>query len=336
MSSKTVELEYVEEIEEASKKLKDTFIQAYINLHGNFQGITRVSAGEIGNIFKDLIKEPSRCYFHRLNLRRNGEWDELLIILCGNTVVASHGYIKEKEVSGVTALEELAKNVNSEVYTHGIIETIEIPPRLIEEKLGVSIKQVVKEAKPEEKVEEKPRLKAEEKPPELEEVVEKTATPETIATIPLETSITRTESLPEKPATEEEKKIPPTLPPFVKPEVKHEEPTTITRKPIVLEEAIQLDKPILEFSDRLTSILSEKNINLSDAIIQGDPDKLEVEVTVTKLGWGRKREKMLKIAENIANILSSILAKNKAPQKELIVTVKHGFNAVRISKKLST
>ena len=340
MGSKPVELEYIDEIEETSKKLKDTFIQAYINLHGNFQGIIRVASSEIPNVFKELVREPGRCYFYRLNMRRDGEWDEILIILCGNTVIASHGVIGDKEVEGVKALEELVKNINKEVYTHGIIETIELSPRLIEEKLGVSVKHLISEAKVEKK-EEKPRLVAEEKPPEIEEVVEKSVkSEEAIATIPIESSMTRTESLPEK-AVEEEKKpptppqLPPTMPQPSRP-IPPAETKPVTRKPMVLEEISELDKPVLEFSDKLINILSEENLSLSDAVIQGDPDRLEVEVTITKLGWMKKREKMLRIAENIANILSNILVKNRASQKEITVTVKHGFNAVRISKKLTT
>lgn len=335
MGSETIELEYIEEIEEASKKLKDTFIQAYINLHGSFQGITRISSNEIANVFQEIVKDKNRCYFHRLNLRRNGEWDEILIVLCGNTIIAIHGYIEDKELLGVAALKKLAESINKGKYTHGIIETIEIPQTIIKEKFNVSLEYLKEEEKPEE-VEEKPRLKTEEKPPEIEEIVEKSTAPETIATIPLESSITRTESLPEKPeVVEEEKKQLPMFPPFVKPEVRHEEQVVTTRKPMVIKETMQLDNPILEFSEKLANIISSEKTYLSDAVIYGDPDRLEVEVSVTKLGWSRKREKMMRIAENIVNILSSILIKNRASQKELIVTVRHGFNAVRVNKKLS-
>jgi len=342
MSSSSFEMEYVENIDALSEKLKDPFIQAYINLNGVFQGVTRYTGDELINIFHELSKPKQTCYYYRLSFRKNGKWDELGVIVCGDTIIACHGSIDDEESTGLKALQKIVENINSMKYTHGIVEAIEIAPRFIEERLGVEVGKLFKEEKPVEEAVTQPtpslvtEVKHEEVKPVEEKAEEKAETSEVVATIPLESSMTRTETLPERIVESKEvqpeiaeKPIEEVVP---KPEAPIEQPIY---KPLVIEEALSFDKVIIDFSENLSKIISGENIGLTDAVIRGDQDRIEVETTVTKLGWSKRREKMIKIAEEIANALTSILQKNNAPQREVIVTVKHGYNAVKISKKIS-
>ncbi len=336
LSQDVIELRYYDNIDNASEKLKDSSVQAYINLHGSFQGIVRVTGSEIANVISELVKKSiDRCYFHRLSFKRNGEWDELLLVLCGDTVIASYGEVEGKEEVGVKSLEKIVKNINEDKYTHGIIEMIEVPLKLVENKLGVKVEALaVKEKEEKEEVKEE-KLVAEEKPPEIERFIEGA---EAVATIPVETSVSKTEMLPEEkreipPETAPALGLPPTIP---KREEKPRVEEAPTRKPMVLEEVVSLDKSMLELSDRLINLASSENVNISNVVVQGDPDRLEVEMIITKLGWSKKRNKMLNIANSVADVLSDVLIKNRAPQRELVVTVRHGYNAVKIVRRLKS
>lgn len=328
MSSKEIELEYYERLNDVSIKLKDTALQAYISLNGVFIGLNRYSGKDIVDIYKSIIRESNRCFFHRISLRRNGEWDEVLLIICGKLIIASYGFVENREAFGKELLENVVNNINANKYTHCVLETMEIPLKLIEEKLGIDVKSIVIEEKvvEEKPVEiEKPSLKTEEKPVEIEKIVEEMTTRETVATIPIETSVSRTETIPEEKVVEREK-VETAL-------IEKPSPETYIRKPVVLEEITQLDKPVIEFSDKLVSLADRESIGLTNVVVYGDQDKLDVEIVVSKIGWSKKRERMIKLAENIADILSNILLKHNAPQRELTVTIRHGLNAVKISKK---
>ncbi|MEM1878082.1 MAG: hypothetical protein QW669_04355, partial [Desulfurococcaceae archaeon] len=112
-------------------------------------------------------------------------------------------------------------------------------------------------------------------------------------------------------------------------------PEAISKKPVVIEElSIALDKPIIDFTDRLVQLASGENIGISSAVVSGDMDRLDVEVSIARLGITRKREKMLRLAESIANILSDILVKQKASQKEIAIVVRHGYEAVKFTKRI--
>jgi len=326
-----VEIKLYDGIDSVSDKLRNSTFLAYINLYGAFQGVERVSGEEILNVFKELSsKSVDRCLFSRISLKRNGEWDEVSIIICNNIVVASAGEILGEEKIGSEIMQEIIRNINSNTYTRGIVENIEIPVKMVVEQLGVLIEGL----KPplEKPVEEKPSLKAEEKPPEIEEVIEEKS--EVAATIPVETGLSRTEALPiEKKTPPPEALTPPQLPPAPRVEEVVEKEERV-RKPVVIEELSGLDKVVIDLNDRMISLASSENVNITNAVVTGDPDKLEVEVNISKLGWGRKREKMMKLANSIADILTSILIKNRASQKELAVTVRHGYDAVKIMKKI--
>jgi len=343
MSSSSFEMEYVENIDTLSEKLKDPFIQAYINLNGVFQGVTRYSGEELINIFHELSKAKHTCYYYRLSFRKNGRWDELGVLVCGSTFIACYGSIDDEESIGLKALQKIVENINLMKYTHGIVEIIEIMPHFIEERLGVELKKFFKEEKPVEEAITPPtptlvtEVKHEEVKPVEEKAEEKIETSEVVATIPLESSMTRTETLPEKVIESKEvqpemfeKPVEEVIP---KPEAPLEQPIY---KPLVIEEVLSFDKVIIDFSENLSKIISGENIGLIDAVIRGDQERIEVEASVTKLGWSKRREKMFKIAEEIANALTSILQKNNAPQREVIITVKHGYNAVRVIKKIGS
>lgn len=334
MSNEIVEIEFYEGVDNVSEKLKNSTFIAYINLHGSFQGVTRVSGDTISHSLKEILnKSSNRCLFNRISLKRNSEWDELLLMICNALVIACYGDIGGKEIIGGKALEEAIRRINENAYSKGIIETIETPTKLVEEQLGVKIEAItekpVEEIKPE--APQKTSLKTEEKPPEIEEVIEEGL--ETAATIPVETSVSKTEMLPEQ------KEIPPEhmgLPiPQPRIEEKREE-KTISKKPMVIEEISRLDKPLMDLSERLLDLASSENINILNAVVKGDPDILEIEMTVAKLGFGRKREKMLRLTNSLADLFTDILIKNHAPQKELIVVVRHGYDAVKIVRKIKS
>uniref|UniRef100_A0A7C4HC79 Uncharacterized protein n=1 Tax=Staphylothermus marinus TaxID=2280 RepID=A0A7C4HC79_STAMA len=328
MGFKKIELEYYDKIDETSIKLKDVTLQAYISLNSVFTGIFRYTGREIHSVYDQLIRDTNRCYFHRISLRRDSEWDEISMIICSKIVIACHGIIEDHEYIGKELLERVVNNISSEKYSHCVLETLEIPLKLIGEKLGVDTRSVLIEEKKEEKplVEEKSVLKTTEKPVEIERIVEEISTPETVATIPIETSVARTETIPEERVNvRKEVEIPVVEKPATEESV---------RKPIVLEETFRLDKPILEFSDKLMNLADRESIGISNVVIYGDQDRLEVEIVVSKIGWSKKRERILKLAESIADVLLNILLKHNAFQKDLSITVRHGLNAVRISKKL--
>lgn len=328
MVSETIELEYYDRLNNISSKLKDATLQAYISLNGIFTGLARFSGRDISNMYKSLVRETNRCYFHRISLRRDSDWDEVLIILCGRTIIASYGFIENKEISGKELLEKVVDNIDNKKYTHCVLETMEIPMKLVEEKLGVDTKSLLIEEKvsEEKRIEEKPSLKTGEKPVEIERIVEEVSAPETLATIPIETSVSRTETIPEEKVSEGER--------FETSLVEKQITETYVRKPTVLEEITHLDKPVLEFSDKLVGLADRESIGLSNIAVYGDQDRLDVEVVVSKIGWSKKREKMLNLAESIANILSNILLKHNAPQRELIITIRHGLNAIRVFKRI--
>jgi len=340
LSRERIELSYIDELDSVSSKLKDISVQAYLSLHGSFQGVVRASHSEIPGLFRELVRARDRCFLYRLSLKRAEVWDDVTLVMCGDTVIAVTGVIGGSEVTGLKTLEELVNSINKGEYSHGVVEIHEIPPRIIEEKLGVKVSVEAKPPSPQIQpaaVEEKPVLVAEQKPPEVERAVEEISGKSTGVTLPLESTITRTELLPQKQVEEvrgEHKlpQIPAPLPELPETPVKAE---TTARKPVVVEELASMDQQIIEFSDRLSSLLSEENVSMTDAVVYGDPDKLEVEISLAKLGWVKKREKMLKIAESVADILSSIVIKNKGSQKEIAVTVKHGLDAVRVTKKIA-
>lgn len=326
--SSSIELEIHENIEEFSSKIRDSSFLAYVSLHGAFQGMIRVGKEELSSSLSEVVsKSENRCFYIRMGMKSDEYWDEAYALICNGVILGVNGEIKGKEVSGSACLEEVVNGINSGRYNRGLIEITEIPVKFVEEKLSIDVSSL---GKPKPRLPPPPSkergLVTEEKPAEIERLVEEAAT------IPIETSISRTETLtpPVKPTTVE--KAPPTpvlKPPEIPP------PETITKKPVVIEElSVALDKPITDFTDKLVQLASGENIGISSAVVSGDMDRLDIEVSIARLGITRKREKMLKLAESIANLLNDVLVKQKASQKEVVIVIRHGYEAVKFTRRI--
>lgn len=323
------EVEVHEEVDRLSELIKEASFIAYVNLHGSFQGIMRVVGEELTRSLVEIAgKAVDKCLYTRFGLKANDYWDEIYLLMCNNVIIGVHGEVGKTEKFGKKCLEEVVNKVNVGAYSRGVIELVEIPLKLVEEQLHVSLVKEVKppvEAKP---AVPEPRLTTPPKPPEIERAVEGIS-----ETIPIETSVSRTESLtPVKPPEEAVKPTLPVLKPIETPPPGVEVPSI---KPMVIEEIGRtLDSAILDFSDRLSQLTNRENVGVTLAMVAGDPDKLEIEVSVARLGIMKKKERMLKLAESIANLMYEIVAGRKGSQKEIIVTIKHGFEAVRVTKKV--
>ncbi len=336
--NQVVEIEVHENIEELSEKVKSPTFEAYKTLEGVFQGIERIIGEQIPTILKELTDRSSKkCLYIRLSLRRKtGIWDEGVLLLCNGKVLASHGVFNEKEEIGKKALELLAKNINQDLYTAGLIEITELPIRFIRDKLGVKLEEVgLEKEKPKE--EKQPRLISKPKEEKIEEIIE--GEEKTSVTIPVEISTEQTKIL----TVEEAKRfLPPSIAPLisvpgVKPPTPEERETPKKEaKPVRMEEIISIEDSILELNDKLIDLSNKEKIHILQAVVMGSYDELTVEIAITKLGLVNKRAKMLKIAESIANILQEVLSRDGAPFKRVTIIVRHGYDAVKITRELQS
>lgn len=335
MSETPVEIEVHEDIEAISEQIKQSTFEAYITLEGVFQGVERIIGEQIPSVIKEITeKTRNRCLFTRLSLRRKeGKWDELVLLVCNKVIVAAHGVVDNEELSGQKCLERLAVNINKNQYSVGIIELTELPVSFVEKRLGVGLESIGMERKPEE-AGKRPRLVA---PPKkgVEELVGGETEIKPSVTIPVETSIEQTKIL----TVEEARRfLPPTIAsaiqlPGVRPPQPEEE-AKVKAGPMKVGEIISIDKPIIEISDKMMELSSKERINILQAVITGGYDELIAELMITKLGLTRKRAKMLKIAKSLAEALKEELRKNNGRFKKITVIVTHGYDAVKVSTEL--
>jgi uncharacterized alkaline shock family protein YloU len=328
----TVELEYYDGIDEISEKIQSSVFEAYITLEGVFQGVTRIIGDEIVGIFKELIdKSRGKCIYNRVSLRRNdGSWDEISVLVCNGIAIAAAGEINGERVLGSKALRQLAIYINKNIYTAGVIEVTELSADFVKKRLGIDVSKLGRVEAIEERKSEKPAASPKHK--EIEELVsEKEIAPAT--TIPVETSISKTAPLP---ISEAKKFLPPHLLPVISTLRETREVIEERKiKPVKISEALQIDKSVLEFSDRVVKYAFDNRISISQIIVRGEPKNLEIEVTVTRLGLTRKREKMINLANNIADLMEDIFAKNNTSLNRLTVVVRHGYDAVKVSREYS-
>ncbi len=332
-----VEITVHENIEELSEKIKSPTFEAYKTLEGVFQGIERVIGDQIPKIFEELTERSShKCLYVRLSLRKkSGAWDEGILLICNKKVLASHGVFDEKNYSGRESLEILARNINQDMYTAGLIEITELPIRFIKERLGVKIEEAVAEKEEEVKARKPPRLAAKPREEKIEEVIE--GAEKTSVTIPVEMSMEKTKIL----SVEEAKKfLPPTIAPIMNipgvkpPETIKEEKVKKPAKPLKIEEVMSVEDSILELNDRLIDLSSREKIHIIQAVVMGGYEELTIEIAITKLGLVNKRAKMIKIAETIAKVLEDILSKQRSPFRRITVIVRHGYDAVKITREV--
>ncbi|ABN70416.1 hypothetical protein Smar_1325 [Staphylothermus marinus F1] len=331
---KKIELELYEGIDDISEKIRSSAFEAYITLEGMFQGIIRVIGEDIASVFKELISKSSRkCIYSRISLRKEtGTWDELGILVCNGIAIAASGEIDNEKLSGIKLLEKIASRINKNIYSAGVIEITEISLDFIKKRLGINIDNFVSTESLEKSASEKKPLKTQ-KFKEVGKIIEpKEIAP--AATIPVETSTSKTAPLPVELARQ-------VLPPQVLASLgltRENKQVLIEDKnfqPIKVKEAISIDQSILEFSDKMIKYAFENQVNISQAIIRGDNEKLVVEVIVARLGFARKRQKMISLANNVAELIRDVLVKSNVNVKKISVIVRHGFDAVKVSRDLS-
>ncbi len=334
MSDESVEIQVYDGIEDASEQIKQSTFEAYMTLEGVFQGIERIVGDQIPAVLKEITERTrKKCLFARLSLRRtDGKWDEAILLVCNRIVMAAHGIIDSKELSGKACLSRLASNINLNIYTIGMIELTELPLSFIEKRLGISLEAIGMTERVEEERPKKPKLAV--KPPkEVEEIIEGEGKPS--MTIPVETSIEQTKVL----TVEEARRfLPPTMVPALNiPGVKklvEEREETVQSKPLKIREIVELDNVIMHLSDKLMDMAGSERINILQAVVAGGLDELVVELSITKLGLTRRRAKMISLANSIADTFKDILSREDRGFKKITVIVRHGYDAVKVTKEL--
>lgn len=328
-----VEIKVHERLDELSKKICSSSFEAHITLEGIFQGIERVIGDKIPHVFKMLAeKSKDTCIFDRINLkRRTSSWDEVVLLLCNGIVIGAYGEINGQRLYGYKLLEQLSYNINNNVYSHVIIEETLLPSEFVKKYLSLKgFKEKKQTLKP---------GGQEEKP--VKPVVKVDAYAKTTqlniplaSTIPVETSLDKTKVLPRRP-----------LPPgFVPPKFialtdtqKHEaeeEDIAGSKKPMNIYLVMGLSDKVLDLSNRLVELAEIESIGVSYSSLSYNGTAYVLETNVTRVGFIRKYEKIRKIAEKIASILIECMGDSPLKFDRVIVILRHGFDTVRVVKKV--
>lgn len=287
---KAVELELYEGIDNISEKIRSSAFEAYITLEGVFQGVIRVIGEDIAGVFKELISKSRRkCIYSRISLRKEtGTWDELSILVCNGIAIAASGEVDDEKLSGTRLLEEITSRINKNIYVAGVIEITEVSLDFIKKRLGINIDNIVSTESLEKPTSKKTLLKTR-RFKEVGKIIEpKEIAPAT--TIPVETSTSKTAPIPSELARQ-------FLPPQVLASLglTRENKQEITEEkdfqPVKIKEAISIDQSILELNERIIKHAFKNQVNIPQAIIRGDKEKILLEVIVTRLGLTRKRQK---------------------------------------------
>ncbi len=347
-----LEVNLYEDIGYVSEQMTKPSFEAYITIEGVFQGIERVSGERIPDVFSILFEKASgKCLYVRLSLRRKAAtWDEAVLLVCGSVVMGAQGVVEDEELSGAAVLEKIVNGINNGVYTAAILELTELPTDFLEKRLGIKLGKAVAEKKPVEKKEEKLGELATVKPKPEKPVKPAPAPPVPVvpreermeevkpsATIPVGESMAATRPLPVEEVRKFYPKAPRLLPPRgVMVEEKPVEEKRVPAEPVGLEKVLAIEKPILEVSSKVTEISRSENIGFSTVRIRGENNLLLVEVTVTKVGLLRKRDRMLKVATALADTLVSVLSTKYSGVgiNNIQVIVRHGWDAVKVVRKI--
>lgn len=328
-----VEIKVHEKLDELSKKISSSSFEAHITLEGIFQGIERVIGDKIPHVFKMLVeKSKNTCIFNRINLkRRTSSWDEVVLLLCNGVVIGAHGEINGQRLYGSKLLEQLSYNVNNNVYSHIIIEETLLPSEFVKKYLKLEDFGETQEPKPKETQTEK-KTKTITK---VDAYAETTQLNIPIAsTIPVETSLDKTKVLPRRP-------IPPGFvpPKFIASDTRKKEETEEkeiagTKKPMNVYLALRLSDKVLDLSNRLVELAEVEGIGVSYSSLSYNGSAYVLETNVTRVGFIRKYEKIRRIAEKIASILIEYMSDSPLAFERVIVILRHGFDTVRVVKKI--
>ena len=345
-----LEINLYEDIGYVSEQMAKPSFEAYITIEGVFQGIERVSGDRVPEIFSILFeKAAGRCLYVRISLRRRAAaWDEAALLVCGSVIMGAQGVVGDEELSGASVLEKIVNGINTGAYTAAILELTELPPDFLEKRLGVKVSKPAMEQKPVHRGETglgeittvKPRAPEKPAPPSpVAEAVEEKPGPGEVkpsSTIPVQTGFEKTRPLPLEEARKFYPRVPKPVPRRgVVIEEKKEE-AVAEQRPVELQRVLEIEKPIMEISGKVTEISRSENIGFSTVRIRGENSLLLVEVMVTKVGLLKKRDRMMKVATALADALETILSTKYRDTgiKNIQVIVRHGWDAVKVTRKL--
>ncbi len=319
-----VELKCVvsEKIDEYSEKITSREFNARVTLEGIFKGITRIVGSELNRFFDELIKSSQgKCMYYRISLRRRtGQWDEVVIIMCGNTVIGIYGHFLNDKVVGKKALSELVDLLRKNTYKVGIIELIELNKDLITKFTGyepVELVEKTAEGKKEEKIETR-RFNNLNQEIGLEETLQLERI-EYSSTQPVDVSEAQN-ILPERILSIYRVKKP------IEVEIREKHPITV-------EEALKYDRLVFKFNDNITNYMDQYGVVISKMEIDGDDKNLNITAYITKLKRASK-EDLFKYANDIASMFSDIIDEEDIGISRITVTIKHGLYTIKVSKTL--
>ncbi len=317
-------LEYrvLEKIDEYSEKITSREFSARVTLEGVFKGITRIVGSDLNKFFDELIKSSANtCMYYHISLRRRtGQWDEVIIVMCGNTIVGLYGVFLNNKVIGKKALSELIDLIKKNTYKVGIIELIELGKELVKKFIGYS-PVVLSEKTVRRRKTEKIDLES------LSNLNQEIGFEETLQLERIECSSTQPVDVSEAQNVLPERII--SIYGMKRPvEVGVEE-----KRPIPIGEALKYDRLVFKFNDSITSYMEQYGIIVSKVEINGDDKNLNITAYITKLRKASK-EDLFKYANDIAEILIETIGEEAVEINRVTVTIKHGLYTIKVSKIL--
>ena len=325
--SEVVEIKMHEDIDRISEQLRNSAFGAYINLEGIFYGVERIIGDTVSKIFKIILdKSKGRCFYIRVSLRdrETSKWDELISVICGSTIIAACGTIAGKEEVGSNIVSKIVEKINNKNYISAILEFIELPLNFPVKRFGVSIETVIEESPAvEEKKIEKSLISR--------ETIADTPVPSPASTISIRSSMEKTQVLPKSVMKRFYQKILPRIPSMTRPREKSFSERSIIES---MHDVLSYEKYLLKIMEEILDNTFSGEVNIPILRIRRGGERLLAEVNVTKLGLVMKREKMMKIATLIADLIKKIVNENSEylKFKGVDVIVKHGWDLVKISR----
>ncbi len=321
-AKKEFEYKISEKIDEYSEKITSREFSARVTLEGVFKGITRIVGSELNKFFDELIKSSANtCMYYRISLRRRtGQWDEVIIVMCGDTIVGLYGVFLDNKVFGKKALSELIDLIKKNTYKVGIIELIELRKELVKKFIGYSPTVLAEKTVEEMKVE-KIDLGS---PGSLNQEI---GLEETLQLERIEYSSTQPVDVSEAQNV---------LPERILSIYRMKRPVEVgvrEKRPIQVEEALKYDKLVFKFNDSITNYMDQYGIIVSKVEIDGDDKSLNITAYITKLRKASK-EDLFKYANDIAEILIETISEEAVEINRVTVTIKHGLYTIKVSKSL--
>ncbi|MCD6300506.1 MAG: hypothetical protein J7L82_00360 [Staphylothermus sp.] len=121
-----------ERIDEYSRIFGSKDFSTRIMQEGIFRGVTRIVGVDLNKFFDELISSSANtCMYYLINLqRKTGQWDEVILNMCGDEIYGIYGVFLDKKVLGREAYSVLIDSIKRNMYKVGIIEAIELGKEL--------------------------------------------------------------------------------------------------------------------------------------------------------------------------------------------------------------